>query len=157
MLQGIQCQQKGYILRGKISDPSGMAKLSFELEVCRIPNLNVVGIRRKRFVIVRFLPSLYTTYIRSTTNIGKILPRGLRMDTSDLQKNVKDSGPESLANKTDSSKHRLKGLRLKCGTLMLDFICSHCYRCGIKHGLYSSSHNSCINLSSSHNSCINLT
>ena len=27
---------------------SGMAKLSFELEVCRIPNLNVVGIRRKR-------------------------------------------------------------------------------------------------------------
>jgi hypothetical protein len=27
---------------------AGMAKLSFELEVCRIPNLNVVGIRRKR-------------------------------------------------------------------------------------------------------------
>ena len=25
-----------------------MAKMSFELEVCRIPNLNVVGIRRKR-------------------------------------------------------------------------------------------------------------
>jgi len=48
MFKGIQCQQKGYILRGKITDPSGMAKLSFELEVCRIPNLNVVGIRRKR-------------------------------------------------------------------------------------------------------------
>ena len=39
---------QGYILRGKISDPSGLAKLSFELEVVRIPNLNVVGIRRKR-------------------------------------------------------------------------------------------------------------
>lgn len=48
MFKGIQCQQKGYILRGKINDPSGLAKLSFELEVCRIPNLNVVGIRRKR-------------------------------------------------------------------------------------------------------------
>ena len=31
--QGIACQQKGYILRGKITDPSGTAKLSFELEV----------------------------------------------------------------------------------------------------------------------------
>jgi len=48
MFKGIACQQKGYILRGKISDPSGLAKLSFELEVVRIPNLNVVGIRRKR-------------------------------------------------------------------------------------------------------------
>ena len=46
--KGIPCQQKGYILRGKIKDQAGMAKLSFELEVCRIPNLNVVGIRRKR-------------------------------------------------------------------------------------------------------------
>lgn len=46
--KGIPCQQKGYILRGKIKDNSGMAKLSFELEVCRIPNLNVIGIRRKR-------------------------------------------------------------------------------------------------------------
>ncbi|TRY75718.1 hypothetical protein TCAL_08671 [Tigriopus californicus] len=46
--KGIPCQQKGYILRGKIKDQSGMAKLSFELEVCRIPNLNVIGIRRKR-------------------------------------------------------------------------------------------------------------
>ena len=26
---------KGYILRGKITDPSGLAKLSFELEVVR--------------------------------------------------------------------------------------------------------------------------
>jgi len=48
VFKGIPCQQKGYILRGKITDPSGLAKLSFELEVCRIPNLNVVGIRRKR-------------------------------------------------------------------------------------------------------------
>ena len=46
--KGVAVQQKGYILRGKISDPSGLAKLSFELEVVRIPNLNVVGIRRKR-------------------------------------------------------------------------------------------------------------
>jgi len=46
--KGIKCQQKGYILRGKIRDASGFAKLSFELEVCRIPHLNVVGIRRKR-------------------------------------------------------------------------------------------------------------
>ena len=46
--KGIRCQQKGYILRGKIRDSSGFAKLSFELEVVRIPNLNVVGIRRKR-------------------------------------------------------------------------------------------------------------
>jgi len=46
--KGIPCQQKGYILRGKIKDESGIAKMSFELEVCRIPNLNVVGIRRKR-------------------------------------------------------------------------------------------------------------
>ena len=33
IVQGIACQQKGYILRGKITDPSGTAKLSFELEV----------------------------------------------------------------------------------------------------------------------------
>ena len=46
--KGIACQQKGYTLRGKIRDSSGFAKLSFELEVCRIPHLNVVGIRRKR-------------------------------------------------------------------------------------------------------------
>ena len=46
--KGVAVQQKGYILRGKITDPSGLAKLSFELEVVRIPNLNVVGIRRKR-------------------------------------------------------------------------------------------------------------
>ena len=33
---------------------AGMAKLSFELEVCRIPNLNVVGIRRKRLKVIFF-------------------------------------------------------------------------------------------------------
>ena len=38
MFKGIACQQKGYIIRGKITDPSGLAKLSFELEVVRIPN-----------------------------------------------------------------------------------------------------------------------
>uniref|UniRef100_A0A0K2TXA4 non-specific serine/threonine protein kinase n=1 Tax=Lepeophtheirus salmonis TaxID=72036 RepID=A0A0K2TXA4_LEPSM len=48
MSKGIPCQQKGYILRGKVRDASGISKLSFELEVCRIPNLNVIGIRRKR-------------------------------------------------------------------------------------------------------------
>ena len=46
--KGIACRQDGYILRGKIKDAAGFSKLSFELEVCRIPNLNVVGIRRKR-------------------------------------------------------------------------------------------------------------
>lgn len=46
--KGIPCRQEGYVLRGKIKDKSGIAQLSFELEVCRIPNLNVVGIRRKR-------------------------------------------------------------------------------------------------------------
>lgn len=29
-------------------DEVGGAKLNFELEVCRVPRLNVVGIRRKR-------------------------------------------------------------------------------------------------------------
>jgi len=48
--KGIPCQQKGYVLRGKVKDPSGAARLSFELEVCRIPNLSVVGVRRKRLI-----------------------------------------------------------------------------------------------------------
>ncbi|XP_045600655.1 maternal embryonic leucine zipper kinase [Procambarus clarkii] len=46
--KGILCNQKGYTLRGKVRDDIGGAKLSFELEVCRVPRLNVVGIRRKR-------------------------------------------------------------------------------------------------------------
>jgi maternal embryonic leucine zipper kinase len=46
--KGIPCQQKGYVLRGKVKDAAGVANLSFELEVCRIPNLNVIGVRRKR-------------------------------------------------------------------------------------------------------------
>ena len=37
-----------YALRGKVRDDVGGAKLSFELEVCRVPHLDVVGIRRKR-------------------------------------------------------------------------------------------------------------
>lgn len=37
-----------YTLRGKVRDEVGGAKLSFELEVCRVPRLDVVGIRRKR-------------------------------------------------------------------------------------------------------------
>lgn len=37
-----------YALRGKVRDEVGGAKLSFELEVCRVPRLDVVGIRRKR-------------------------------------------------------------------------------------------------------------
>lgn len=37
-----------YTLRGKVRDDVGGAKLSFELEVCRVPRLDVVGIRRKR-------------------------------------------------------------------------------------------------------------
>lgn len=46
--RGVALKQKGYTLRGKVSDPLGKAKLSFELEVCLIANLNLVGIRRKR-------------------------------------------------------------------------------------------------------------
>ncbi|KAG7158333.1 Maternal embryonic leucine zipper kinase-like [Homarus americanus] len=46
--KGILCNQKGYTLRGKVRDDVGGAKLSFELEVCRVPRLDVVGIRRKR-------------------------------------------------------------------------------------------------------------
>ncbi|XP_037083882.1 maternal embryonic leucine zipper kinase-like [Pollicipes pollicipes] len=46
--RGIILKQKGYTLRGKVADPLGKAKLSFELEVCMIGSLNVVGIRRKR-------------------------------------------------------------------------------------------------------------
>ncbi|KAK3884528.1 hypothetical protein Pcinc_011201 [Petrolisthes cinctipes] len=46
--KGILCIQKGYALRGKVRDDVGGAKLSFELEVCRVPHLDVVGIRRKR-------------------------------------------------------------------------------------------------------------
>ena len=36
-----------------------MAKLSFELEVCRIPNLNVVGIRRKRLKVIFLIKKLF--------------------------------------------------------------------------------------------------
>ena len=32
-----------YTLRGKVADPLGKAKMSFELEVCIIQSLNVVG------------------------------------------------------------------------------------------------------------------
>ncbi|XP_066974085.1 maternal embryonic leucine zipper kinase-like [Macrobrachium rosenbergii] len=46
--KGILCNQKGYTLRGKVRDDVGGAKLSFELEVCRVPRLDVIGIRRKR-------------------------------------------------------------------------------------------------------------
>ncbi|KAL7636620.1 UNVERIFIED_CONTAM: hypothetical protein RMT77_013397 [Armadillidium vulgare] len=46
--KGILLTQKGYTLRGKVRDDVGGAKLSFELEVCRVPRLDVVGIRRKR-------------------------------------------------------------------------------------------------------------
>ncbi|KAF0298861.1 Maternal embryonic leucine zipper kinase [Amphibalanus amphitrite] len=46
--RGIVLKQKGYTLRGKVADPLGKAKMSFELEVCMIQSLNMVGIRRKR-------------------------------------------------------------------------------------------------------------
>ncbi|KAF2348556.1 Kinase associated domain 1 (KA1) [Trinorchestia longiramus] len=46
--KGIHCTQKGYTLRGKVEDTVGGARLSFELEVCRVARLNLVGIRRKR-------------------------------------------------------------------------------------------------------------
>jgi len=46
--RGVILKQKGYTLRGKVADPLGKAKMSFELEVCMIGSMNVVGIRRKR-------------------------------------------------------------------------------------------------------------
>ncbi|KAK4020678.1 hypothetical protein OUZ56_002633 [Daphnia magna] len=45
--KGIPVKQKGYTLRGRITE-GVRAKLSFELEVCLIPRVDVVGIRRKR-------------------------------------------------------------------------------------------------------------
>ena len=46
--KGILCTEKGYTIRGKVRDDVGGAKLSFELEVVRVPSLDMVGIRRKR-------------------------------------------------------------------------------------------------------------
>ncbi|XP_076041432.1 maternal embryonic leucine zipper kinase-like isoform X2 [Oratosquilla oratoria] len=46
--KGILCNQKGYTLRGKVRDDVGGARLSFDLEVCKVASLDVVGIRRKR-------------------------------------------------------------------------------------------------------------
>lgn len=47
MSKGIPVKQKGYTLRGRISE-GVRAKLDFELEVCLIPRVEMVGIRRKR-------------------------------------------------------------------------------------------------------------
>jgi len=47
MSKGIPVKQKGYTLRGRITE-GVRAKLSFELEVCLIPRVDMVGIRRKR-------------------------------------------------------------------------------------------------------------
>lgn len=46
--KGILCNQKGYTIRGKVRDDVGGAKLSFELEVCKVSRLDIIGIRRKR-------------------------------------------------------------------------------------------------------------
>lgn len=47
-LKGIHCKQYKFTLRGKIHDSVGKTKLTFELEVCRLPKTNVVCIQRKR-------------------------------------------------------------------------------------------------------------
>lgn len=46
--KGIQCKQEGYVLRGKVRDSSGRVMLTFELEVCLLQKLQMLGIRRKR-------------------------------------------------------------------------------------------------------------
>ncbi|KAK2726409.1 maternal embryonic leucine zipper kinase-like [Artemia franciscana] len=45
--KGIEIKQKGFTLRGRLSS-QGKIKMSFELEVCMVPRVDVVGIRRKR-------------------------------------------------------------------------------------------------------------
>ncbi|XP_022095201.1 maternal embryonic leucine zipper kinase-like isoform X2 [Acanthaster planci] len=42
------CKQKGYTLRCKKQDFKGRTILSFDMEICRLPNLDLVGIRRQR-------------------------------------------------------------------------------------------------------------
>ncbi|XP_781767.3 maternal embryonic leucine zipper kinase [Strongylocentrotus purpuratus] len=41
-------KQKGYTLRCKKQDSKGKTVLSFDMEVCRLPQMEMVGIRRKR-------------------------------------------------------------------------------------------------------------
>ncbi|XP_071506257.1 maternal embryonic leucine zipper kinase-like [Diadema antillarum] len=41
-------KQKGYTLRCKKQDSKGKTILSFDMEVCRLPQMDMVGIRRKR-------------------------------------------------------------------------------------------------------------
>ncbi|KAG8200582.1 hypothetical protein JTE90_000652 [Oedothorax gibbosus] len=45
--KGISCKQKGYTLRGKISEGKRI-RLRFELEVCQLPKHHAVGVRRTR-------------------------------------------------------------------------------------------------------------
>lgn len=47
-MKGILCKNKGYTLQGKMRDNHGKVKLTFELEVCLIPRVDLVGVRRKR-------------------------------------------------------------------------------------------------------------
>ncbi|XP_038061168.1 maternal embryonic leucine zipper kinase-like isoform X2 [Patiria miniata] len=42
------CKQKGYTLRCKKQDFKGRTVLSFDMEICRLPNLDLIGIRRQR-------------------------------------------------------------------------------------------------------------
>lgn len=46
--KGISCKQKGFLLKGEVKDYHGKVKLTFELEVCRVPINNLIGVRRKR-------------------------------------------------------------------------------------------------------------
>ncbi|XP_071808435.1 maternal embryonic leucine zipper kinase-like isoform X2 [Asterias amurensis] len=42
------CKQKGFTLRCKKQDFKGRTTLSFDLEICRLPNMDLIGIRRQR-------------------------------------------------------------------------------------------------------------
>jgi len=47
-LADIMFKQKGYTLRCKSIDERGKVVLEFEMEVCLIPKMDMIGIRRKR-------------------------------------------------------------------------------------------------------------
>ncbi|XP_077533339.1 maternal embryonic leucine zipper kinase-like [Haemaphysalis longicornis] len=46
--KGIICKQKRFALRGKVRDDWGKVQLTFELEVVKVPQADLLGIRRKR-------------------------------------------------------------------------------------------------------------
>ncbi|XP_033115584.1 maternal embryonic leucine zipper kinase-like isoform X2 [Anneissia japonica] len=44
----VLCKQKGYTLRCKKMDDRGKTRLAFDLEVCLLPKMDIVGVARKR-------------------------------------------------------------------------------------------------------------